>query len=64
MGNDSLQHTRLQQFIQELLDKIQDPIHRTLVEAYEINNPVQSMESELNKILMGILNDEDKEYNR
>jgi hypothetical protein len=46
-------------FLAEILKEISDPIHRRLIQAYEEDNPVDSMESELTKILMEVLQRED-----
>lgn len=63
MESQSLKLTRVQKFLQELLEEIQDPIHARLIKAYDISNPVPAMESELHSILMGIMSDEDQEHN-
>jgi hypothetical protein len=56
---DSLESRRRNEFLAELLQGVTDPIHRRLIEAYQGDDPVQSMESELCKILMEVLRHED-----
>lgn len=48
-----------EKYLSELLTKLADPIHKRLIEAYQGDDPVQSMETELGKILMEILRRED-----
>ena len=45
--------------VQELLEELSDPVHKQLIQAYQVDDPVRSMEDELGKILMEILNRED-----
>ena len=45
--------------LDELLAELSDPIHKRLIQAYQGDDPVQSMESELGRILMEILHRED-----
>ena len=45
--------------LDELLSELSDPIHKRLIQAYQGDDPVQSMESELGKILMELLHRED-----
>jgi hypothetical protein len=44
-----------QEYLNELLDKLSNPIHKRMISAYEGNDPVQTMESELRKILTEVL---------
>jgi len=53
------QHSPREEYLDELLAELSDPVHKRLIQAYRGNNPVQSMESELGKILMEVLNRED-----
>jgi len=53
---DSLKEIRRSQFLAELLDQLQDPVHVRLVKAFEGDEPVQSMEEELKRIILEILN--------
>ena len=46
-------------FVEELLAQLSDPIHRRIIQAHQGSNPVQSMESEIGKILLEVLNRED-----
>lgn len=48
-----------EKYLSDLLTKLSDPIHKRLIEAYQGDDPVQSMETELGKILMEILRRED-----
>ena len=46
-------------YLAEVLHHLTDPLHKRIIKAYEPANPVQSMESELGKIIMEILDRED-----
>lgn len=59
MGKESAQDSRRKKFLEELEEQLSDPIHRRLIKACQADNPVQSMESELGKILLEILHRED-----
>jgi len=48
-----------EKYIGEFLAALSDPIHKRLIQAYQGGDPVQSMESELGKILMEALHRED-----
>ena len=63
MGGMSSKHAQLQQYQIELLVKVTDPIHTRLVAAYKPENPVDSMEKELDSILLEVLQDAVKESN-
>jgi hypothetical protein len=43
----------------ELLKELENLIHKRLIQAYRGEDPLKSMESELGKILLEILNRED-----
>jgi len=59
MDNKAIsQHSSLEEYINELLAELPDPVYKRLIQAYRGNDPVQSMESELGKILMEVLNRE------
>ena len=45
----------IQESLNELLDKLSNPIHKRIVSAYEGDDPVQAMESELRNILTEVL---------
>ena len=49
------QHSSREEYLDELLAELSDPVHKRLIQAYRGNDPVQSMESELEKILMEVL---------
>jgi len=53
------QRSSREEYLDELLVEPSDPVHKRLIQAYRGNNPIQSMESELGKILMEVLNRED-----
>lgn len=46
-------------FMEELVAQLSDPIHRRIIQAHRGVDPVQSMESEIGKILLEVLNRED-----
>lgn len=50
---------RFKEYKTELVQKVPDPIHKRIIEAYQLNNPVKSMEDELGRILLDALHDED-----
>jgi len=54
--NSDLDRRKL--FLEEILKELPDPIHKKLIQAYQGDNPVESMESELKKILLGVLQNE------
>lgn len=47
----SFQLRKREEFLEEVLREIPDPIHKRLIQAYKGDNPVESMETELSKIL-------------
>jgi len=51
--------SQVEKYLEEVLGNISDPFHKRIIKAYKGDNPVQSMESELGKIVMEILNLED-----
>ena len=51
--------SRRAQFLSELLKEVDDPICQRLIKAYEGADPLQSMEDELGKILLEVINRED-----
>lgn len=60
MNNEAAsQQPSIEQCIDELLAELSDPVHKQLIQAYRGSDPVQSMESELGKILMEVLHRED-----
>lgn len=59
MDEPTSKDTRRAEYLDELLKKISDPVHKRLIQAYMGNDPVQSMESELGEILTEVLHLED-----
>jgi len=59
MDQSSSEKSRREEFLDELQREVSDPLHRRLIQAYRGDNPVQSMESELAKILSEVLHGED-----
>jgi len=53
------QDSPYKKYLDELLAELPNPVHKRLIQAYQGNDPVQSMESELGKILMEVLHRED-----
>ena len=53
------QNSQIQMFLEELKQEISNPLHKRLLEAYKGQTPVQSMETELKKILLEVLQRED-----
>ncbi len=56
--------SRRRQFLAELAEQVSTPVHRRLIEAYGGGDPVQSMETELGKILLEVIAREDEEPDR
>jgi hypothetical protein len=46
-------------FMDELLAHLSDPIHKQVIQAHSGVDPVKSMEAEIGKILLEVLNRED-----
>jgi hypothetical protein len=59
MEEVSSQNSRREEFLDELQSELSDPLHRRLIQVYWGDDPVQSMESELAKILLEVLRRED-----
>ncbi len=53
------QNSSHEKYLDELLEKLSEPVHKRLIQAYQGNDPVQSMESELANILIEVLQHED-----
>ena len=53
------QHSSCEEYLDELLAELSDPVHKRIIEVYRGNDPVELMESELGKILMEVLRRED-----
>lgn len=45
--------------VEELVAQLSDPIHQRIIQAHRGVDPVQSMESEIGKVLLEVLNRED-----
>ena len=53
-------NSRREEFLKELQRELSDPLHRRLIQVYLGDDPpVQSMESELARILLEVLHRED-----
>jgi hypothetical protein len=50
---------RREEFLEELQKEVSTPVHKRLILAYRGSDPVQSMESELKKMLLEVLHHED-----
>ena len=59
MNERTLQESRFKEYQAELLEKVSDSVHKRLIEAYQLKNPVESMDEELGKILLEVLHNED-----
>lgn len=59
MSESTLQESRFREYQAELLEKVSDDVHKRLVEAYQLKNPVESMEDKLGEILLEVLQNED-----
>lgn len=46
-----------EELLKELISNLSNPTHKRLIEAYKSDNPLESMESELGKILLEIYNE-------
>lgn len=49
---------KINKYLEEIADLLNDPNHKRIVLAYKCDDPVNSMELELNKILIEVLNNE------
>ena len=59
MEGATSRNSRPNEFLDELQKEISNPLHKRLIQAYQGYNPVESMESELAKILLEVLHRED-----
>ena len=55
---DNRSKSQREEYLTQLLEVLSDPIHKRIIKAYAGENPVESMESELTKILTEVLNRE------
>jgi len=49
------EHDSCSKYLEELSQGVSDEVHKRLIEAYRGENPVESMESELRKIIMEVV---------
>jgi len=49
------EHDGCNKYLEDLSRGVQDEVHKRLIEAYSGENPVESMESELRRIIMEVL---------
>ena len=59
MSESTLKESRFREYQAELLKKVSDDMLKRLVEAYQLKNPVESMEDKLGEILLEVLENED-----
>lgn len=59
MSEPTLLESRFKEYQAELLEKVSDPVHKRLIEAYQLKKPVKSMEDKLGEILLEVLQNED-----
>jgi hypothetical protein len=59
MSELALRESRFREYKAELLKQVSDDVLKRLVQAYQIKNPVESMEDKLGEILLEVLQDED-----
>ena len=59
MSESTLQESRFKEYQAELLEKVSDNVHKRLIKAYQLKNPVKSMEDKLGEILLEVLQNED-----
>ena len=55
MEKKNNEQTQQNKFLNELLGQVSNPIHKRLIYAYKGENPVTLMESELRKILLEVM---------
>jgi len=58
MGEKSFQLHKREEFLKELLKEVNNPIHKRLLGAYKGDDPLDSMKSELKKILIEVIQHE------
>ena len=54
---------KIEEYKKELLEKVSDSVLKRIVTAYEFPNPVDSMEAELDKILLEVLDEKNQATN-
>jgi len=58
VNEGSQRELRLKEYKADLVERVSNPIHKRIIEAYQLSNPVESMEDELGEILLEVLHDE------
>ncbi len=58
-GSNTKEVSKRRELLEKFISQLTDPFHKRLIQAYESDEPVSAMESELRTILMEILSDED-----
>ena len=58
MTDKPMVHPRLAEFLEELQSMLSDDLHKRLIRAYQGDEPLNSMETELAQILMEVLQHE------
>lgn len=51
---------KTESFLSEIYEYLSEPIHKQIINAYSQDNPSDSMENELNNILLKVISNEDK----
>jgi hypothetical protein len=59
MNGKTFDSQKREEFLEEILEQTSDPVHTRLIQAYQGDDPVDSMESELRRILVEVLQRED-----
>lgn len=62
MPSESLgenKQSRHEIYINELSERLENPLHKRVLKAYNSPDPVRAMEAELGKILLEVLENED-----
>lgn len=56
--NEANKKDKREQLLQDFIGNLSDPIHKRLIEAYKSDIPLESMETELGKILLEVYNED------
>jgi len=59
MGNKKNIKSKYSEYLIELLEIIEDTLHKRIIKAFDDEDPVRSMEAELGKALLEMLGNED-----
>ena len=54
-----LNNSQKEKHLAEILEILTDPFHIRIIEKYQVDDPVQAMETELGEIIMEITNHDD-----